>query len=42
MTITPKPVLLDRIGRFAPGVPTLARYQPRDLPHDLIAHPDLQ
>lgn len=37
MAITPESLLLDRIGRVAPGIPALARYQPRDLPHDLIA-----
>jgi high affinity sulfate transporter 1 len=30
-------VWVDRIGRVAPGVPALLRYQPRDLPSDLIA-----
>ncbi len=29
--------LLRRLGRFAPGVPDILGYRPRDLPHDLLA-----
>ncbi|WP_295447125.1 SulP family inorganic anion transporter [uncultured Thiodictyon sp.] len=37
MNTTPGPPWLETLGRWAPGVTTLARYRPRDLPHDLIA-----
>ncbi len=29
--------LIDRLGRFAPGLPALLRYRKQDLPHDLVA-----
>jgi high affinity sulfate transporter 1 len=29
--------LIDRLGRFAPGLPALLRYRREDLPHDLVA-----
>jgi high affinity sulfate transporter 1 len=31
------PALVDRLARFAPGLPALAHYQGKDLPHDLMA-----
>lgn len=33
----PTASIVDRLGRFAPGLPALLRYRREDFPHDLIA-----
>lgn len=35
--IAPETSWIDRLGRFAPGVPALLRYKAADLPHDVLA-----